>query len=100
MLLPMNEIRPLADRVVVRPMPEDRVLASGIVIPDVAAEKPQTGVVVAAGSGSVTKAGARVAPEVFEGDRVLYSKYGGTEIRVDGEDLIVLREADVIARFV
>lgn len=91
-------MRPLDDRVLVRPVQRDRVSASGIVIPDIATEKPQLGVVVAVGPGSWSKKGVQVAPDVVEGESVLFSKYGGTEIRVDGEDLLILRESDILAK--
>ncbi len=92
-------MQPLADRVIVRPTPEDQIRASGLVIPDVAQEKPQGGVVVAVGPGALsTKTAVRLTPEVVKGDAVLYSRYGGTEIKVDDEDLIVLKESDIIAK--
>jgi chaperonin GroES len=90
-------LQPLSNRVIIRPTAEDSVRESGLIIPEVAAEKPQGGVVLAVGPGAFTDKGVRVVPEVSEGDAVLYSKYGGTEIRVDGEDLIVIKESDVLA---
>ena len=82
-----SKIKPVGDRVVVRPAAKEEVTKSGIVIPDTAKEKPQEGVVVAVGSGKLLDNGDRVALEIKEGDRVLYAKYGGTEFKLDGEDL-------------
>lgn len=92
-----SKIRPVGDRVVVRPTQREEVTKSGIVIPDTAKEKPQEGTVIAAGKGKVSDKGDRVALEVKEGDRVLFAKYGGTEFKLDGEDLLVLRESDILA---
>ncbi len=92
-----SKIRPVGDRVVVRPAAKEEVTKSGIVIPDTAKEKPQEGVVVAVGSGKLLDNGDRVPLEIKEGDRVLYAKYGGTEFKLDGEDYLVLRESDVLA---
>ena len=92
-------IRPLEDRIVVQPGEGEQVTASGIVIPDTAKEKPQKGKVIAVGDGKWDEDGEKRVPlDVAEGDEVLYSKYGGTEIKVDGEDLLVLRESDVLAK--
>ena len=91
-------IKPLEDRIVVRPLEAEQTTASGLVIPDTAKEKPQEGQVVAVGPGRVAENGNRVPVDVAEGDVVLYSKYGGTEITVEGEDLLVLRESDVLAK--
>ena len=92
-------IRPLHDRVVVKRMEEERTSAGGIVIPDSAAEKPQRGEIVAVGNGKVTDSGEMRALDVKVGDQVLFGKYSGTEIKIDGEDLLVLREDDVMAVF-
>lgn len=89
-------LRPLGDRLVVRPLKAEEVTATGILIPDVAQEKPQRGTVLAAGE-RVGDEGRRTPLDVAEGDEVLYSKYGGTEVEVDGEKLLVLHEADVLA---
>ena len=89
-------IKPLADRVIVAPM-EKETMSGGIIIPDTAKEKPQQGKIVAAGPGSVSDNGERVAPEVKKGDIVLYGKYAGTEVNVDGNDYLILRESDVLA---
>src|SRR3954452_6150838 len=94
-------LKPLGDRLIVKAVEEEATPASGIVLPDTAKEKPQKGKVLAVGDGRGREAtGARLPPDVAEGDEVLYSKYGGSEITVDGEDLLVLRESDVLARVV
>ena len=90
--------KPLGDRLIVRAIEEEETTASGIVLPDTAKEKPQKGKVLAVGDGKVDEDGKRIPLDVVEGDEVLYSKYGGTEIKVDGEELLVLRESDVLAR--
>jgi chaperonin GroES len=92
------KLKPLGDRLIVRAIEEEETTASGLVLPDTAKEKPQKGSVLAVGDGRIDDNGARVALDVSEGDEVLYSKYGGTEIKVDGEDLLVLRESDVLAK--
>ncbi|MEA2467378.1 MAG: chaperonin GroES [Thermoleophilaceae bacterium] len=92
------KLKPLGDRLIVKVVEEEETTASGIVLPDTAKEKPQRGKVLAAGDGKVTDDGKRVPLDVSEGDEVLYSKYGGTDIVVDGEDLLVLRESDVLAK--
>ena len=92
-------LKPLGDRLIVSPVEEEETTASGIVLPDTAKEKPQKGKVVAVGEGAWDDDGEKRRPlDVAEGDEVLYSKYGGTEIVVDGEDLLVLRESDVLAK--
>jgi chaperonin GroES len=91
------KLKPLGDRLIVKAVEEEETTASGIVLPDTAKEKPQRGKVLAVGDGKVED-GKRVPVDVTEGDEVLYSKYGGTEITVDGEDLLVLRESDVLAK--
>ena len=92
------KIRPLGDRVLVKPIEETEVKKGGIIIPDTAKEKPQKGEVIAAGVGRWDEVGEKRIPlDVKVGDQVLYSKYGGTEIKVDGDDLLVLRESDVLA---
>ncbi len=93
------KLKPLGDRLIVRAIEEEETTASGLVLPDTAKEKPQKGKVLAAGDGRLDDDGKRRVPlDVAEGDEVLYSKYGGTEIKVDGEDLLVLRESDVLAK--
>src|SRR5579885_1756581 len=95
--LSMSKIRPVGDRVVVKPAAKEEVTRSGIVIPDTAKEKPQEGEVIAVGSGKLLDNGDRVPLELKVGDRVLYAKYGGTEFKLDGEEYLVLRESDVLA---
>jgi chaperonin GroES len=85
---------------IVQAVEEEETTASGIVLPDTAKEKPQKGKVLAAGPGKLDDEGQRIPLDVAEGDEVVYSKYGGTEIVVDGEDLLVLRESDVLAKVV
>jgi len=93
------KLKPLGDRLIVRAVEEEETTASGIVLPDTAKEKPQKGEVLAVGDGNRNEnTGERVPLDVSEGDIVLYSKYGGTEVKVDGEDLLVLRESDVLAK--
>jgi chaperonin GroES len=91
------KLKPLGDRLIVKAVEEEETTASGIVLPDTAKEKPQRGKVLAVGDGKIADDGKRVPIDVSDGDEVLYSKYGGTEITVDGEDLLVLRESDVLA---
>jgi chaperonin GroES len=92
-------LKPLGDRLIVRALEEEETTASGIVLPDTAKEKPQRGTVLAVGEGKWDEDGEnRIPLDVAEGDEVLYSKYGGTEIVVEGEDLLVLRESDVLAK--
>jgi len=93
------KLKPLGDRLIVKAVDEEETTASGIVLPDTAKEKPQRGKVLAVGEGKRSEEdGKRLPLDVSEGDEVLYSKYGGTEITVDGEDLLVLRETDVLAK--
>ena len=92
------KLKPLGDRLIVKAVEEDTTTASGIVLPDTAKEKPQRGKVLAVGDGRWDEDGEKRIPlDVSEGDTVLYSKYGGTEVKVDGDDLLVLRESDVLA---
>jgi len=91
------KLKPLGDRLIVRALDEEETTASGIVLPDTAKEKPQKGEVLAVGDGPIED-GERRPLDVVAGDTVLYSKYGGTEVKVDGEDLLVLRESDVLAK--
>ena len=90
-------IKPLEDRIVIRQLEAEQVTASGLVIPDTAKEKPQEGEVVAVGPGRIDDNGNRVPLDVSVGDTVIYSKYGGTEVKLDGEDLLVLSARDVLA---
>ena len=89
---------PLGDRLVIKPVVQEEVLSSGLVIPDTAKEKPQQGEVVAAGPGRLDDSGKRVTMEVQIGDRVLYAKYSGQEIKIDQEEYIVLSEKDVLCK--
>lgn len=91
------KIRPLHDRVVIRRMEEERTSAGGIVIPDSAAEKPVRGEVIAAGNGKILENGDKRPLDVKVGDQVLFGKYAGTEIKVEGETLLVMREDDIVA---
>jgi chaperonin GroES len=91
------KIRPLGDRVVVKPKPREEMTKTGIVLPDTAKEKPQEGEVVAVGTGRVLDDGKRVPLDVKVGDTVLYAKYAGTEYKVDGEEYLILRESDILA---
>lgn len=96
--LTRTTLRPLEDRIVVRPLEAEETTAAGIVIPDTAREKPQEGEVLAVGPGKRSEATGEVIPlDVHEGDRVVYSRYAGTEITVDGEDLLILSSRDVLA---
>jgi chaperonin GroES len=92
-----TKIQPLADRIVVKALEETEQMRGGLYIPDTAKEKPQQGEVVAAGPGKFNDDGKRVPLEVSVGNRVLYGKYSGTEVNVDGEEFLILREADVLA---
>lgn len=95
---PNMKINPLGDRVVVKPMPQEETLASGIVIPDTASkERQDQGTVVSAGPGKLLENGQRAAMDVKRGDKVLFTKYGPTEIKVDGKEYLVLREEDILA---
>ena len=97
--LTATSIKPLGDRVLVEPLDRDEVTSSGIVLPDTAKEKPQEGTVVAAGSGRVDDKGQKHALEVKKGNKVLYGKYAGTEIKIEGKDYLILSEKDILAIF-
>jgi chaperonin GroES len=90
-------LKPLGDRVVIEIIETEEKTASGIVLPDTAKEKPQEGRVVAVGKGRVLDSGERVAPEVEVGDRIIFSKYAGTEVKYDGKEYLILRESDILA---
>lgn len=90
-------LKPLEDRVVVQTNEAEETTASGLVIPDTAKEKPQQGTVIAVGPGRTTDQGQRIAPDVSEGDTVVYSKYGGTEIKFDGQEYLILSGRDILA---
>jgi chaperonin GroES len=91
------KIKPLADRVVVKPQEAEETTASGIILPDTAKEKPQVGEIVAVGPGKVSDAGNTIAMTLKVGDNVLYGKYSGTEITVVGDDVLIMRESDILA---
>ena len=91
------KVRPLYDRVVVKRIEEQEVVKGGIIIPDTAKEKPMEGEVVAAGAGKVTDSGARAGMDVKAGDRVLFGKYSGTEIKIDGQEYLIMREDEILA---
>jgi chaperonin GroES len=90
-------IKPLGDRVVIELVEQEEKTASGIVLPDSAKEKPQEGRIVAVGTGRVTDSGERVQLEVSEGDRIIFSKFAGTEVKYDGKEYLILRESDILA---
>jgi len=90
-------LKPLADRLVVEPIEQEEVTAGGIILPETAKEKPQQGKVIAAGPGRTDEDGERIAMEVSVGDKVLYAKYSGTEIKLDGKKVLILRETDILA---
>ena len=90
-------LKPLADRVVVEPLEAEEVTASGIVLPETAKEKPQKGEEIAVGPGKVADSGKKITMELKKGDKVLYGKYSGTEVTVDGEEYMIMRETDVLA---
>jgi chaperonin GroES len=92
------KLEPLGDRLVVKPIAKEEVTKSGIVLPDTAKEKPQEGKVLAVGPGRLTDDGQRIPMDIKVGDIVIYAKYGGSEIKIDNEELIILREADVLAK--
>ena len=94
------DLQPLGDRLIVEAIEEEETTSSGIVLPDTAKEKPQRGRVLAVGPGARNDKGEVVPLEVAEGDEVIYSKYGGTEIRLGSEDYLILRESDVLAKVV
>lgn len=91
------KVKPLQDRLVVKRLAEEEKTKGGIIIPDAAKEKPQEGRVIAVGPGKVTDSGQRVAPEVKAGDKILFGKYAGTEIKIEGDEHLILREDDVLA---
>jgi chaperonin GroES len=90
-------IKPLGDRVVIKPLEREEMTKSGIVLPDTAKEKPQEGRIIAVGTGKVLENGQRIALDVKEGDKVIFSKYAGTEVKIDGQDYLILSERDVLA---
>ncbi len=92
-----TKLRPLGDRVVIQPVQREEMTKSGIVLPDTAKEKPQEGIVLAAGPGRILDDGKREAMDVKVGDKVLYAQYAGTEFKVDGEDLLIVSQKDILA---
>lgn len=90
-------LKPLGDRIVIEPQEKEEKTASGIVLPDSAKEKPQEGRIVAVGPGKFSDSGERIAPDVKEGDKVIYSKYAGTEVKYDGKTYLVVRQDDILA---
>jgi chaperonin GroES len=93
-----ESLKPLADRVVVKPIEGERVSKGGIVLPDTAKEKPQEGKVIAVGEGRLSEDGKRLPMDVKVGDIVIYAKYGGTEIKIEDEEFMILRESDILAK--
>ena len=91
------KLKPLGGRVIVEPIEQDEITAGGIILPETAKEKPQEGKILAAGPGDRDDEGKRIAMEVKVGDKVLYAKYSGTEVKVDGKKLLILRESDILA---
>ncbi len=94
----MVKLKPLADRLVVKPIEREEVTKGGIVLPDTVKEKPQEGKVLAVGPGRLSEDGKRIAMDVKVGDIVIYAKYGGTEYKIDDEEVIILRESDILAK--
>jgi chaperonin GroES len=92
-----TKLRPLGDRVVVRPTPREEMTKSGIVLPDTAKEKPQEGTIVAAGPGRILDDGKREPMDIKEGQKVLYAKYAGTEFKLDDEELLIVSQKDILA---
>jgi chaperonin GroES len=93
-----GKLQPLADRVVVKPLTKEEKTKSGIYIPDTAKEKPQEGEIVAIGPGRLTDKGLRIAMDLKVGDRVIYARYGGSEIKIDDQELVIMRESDILAK--
>jgi len=92
------KIQPLADRLVVKPIEREEVTKGGIVLPDTAREKPQEGKVIAVGPGRLSEDGKRIAMDVKVGDVVIYARYGGTEYKIEDEEVMILRESDILAK--
>jgi chaperonin GroES len=95
--VPTSKLRPLGDRVVVKPTPREEMTKSGIVLPDTAKEKPQEGTIIAVGPGRILDDGTREAMDLKRGHKVLYAKYAGTEFKLDGEELLIVSQKDVLA---
>jgi chaperonin GroES len=92
------KIEPLGDRVVIKPIPKEEVSKGGIVLPDTVKEKPQEGEIIGVGPGKLSEEGKRIAMEVKVGDTVIYSKYAGTEFKLDDEEVVIMRESDILAK--
>jgi chaperonin GroES len=93
-----KKLQPLADRVFIKPIEREQMTKGGVILPDTAKEKPQEGEIIAVGPGKLTNEGNRLALDVKVGDRVIYARYAGTEIKLDGEELIIARESDILAK--
>jgi len=93
-----QKIEPLGDRVVLKPIPREEMSKGGVILPDTVKEKPQEGEVIAVGPGRLSEDGTRIAMELKRGDRVIYARYAGTELKLDDEELIILRESDILAK--
>jgi len=94
----VTKLVPLGERVVIKPSPKEEVSKGGIVLPDTAKEKPQEGEIIAVGPGKLSEDGKRIAMEVKVGDKVIYSKYAGTEFKLDDEEVVIMRESDILAK--
>jgi chaperonin GroES len=92
----MANLRPLHDRVVVEPLKAEQKTAGGVILPDTAQEKPQEGKVIAVGAGARGEGGKLIKPDVKKGDRVLYGKWSGTEVKIDGKDVLIMKESDIM----
>ncbi len=92
----MSKVRPLHDRIIVKRLPEEEKTKSGIIIPDTAKEKPQEGEVIAVGNGRILENGQKIPMEVKVGDKVIFGKYAGTEIKIEGEEYLIMREEDIL----
>ncbi|MBE9501386.1 MAG: co-chaperone GroES [Dehalococcoidia bacterium] len=93
------KLKPLGDRVLVKPLVEEEVTKSGIIVPDTAKEKPQRGEIIAVGPGRLDEEGKHIAMELKKGDKVLYAKYAGTEVKINDDEYLILRESDILAKF-
>jgi chaperonin GroES len=93
----MEKLEPLGDKVIVKPIEKDEVTKSGIILPDTTKEKPQEGEIIAAGPGRVAKTGTKIAMEVKVGDKVIFAKYSGSEIKIDGQKYLIMSESDLLA---
>jgi chaperonin GroES len=93
-----EKIEPLGDRVVLKPIPREDMSKGGVILPDTVKEKPQEGQVIAVGPGRLSEDGTRIAMELKRGDRVIYARYAGAELKLDDEELIILRESDILAK--